>query len=115
MNQSYNAWAGISPENQDPPKENSQDYEDLQNELNHTRIQLQQKIDELDAVKLEFEFYKDWFRGLEIEKKGNDAQWLAQSWINALGGRLIPKHHLIDALVLTTQKIRLKANWPNET
>lgn len=29
-----------------------------------------------------------------------------RAWIRELGGRLIPKHHEIDALVLTTRRLR---------
>lgn len=78
----------------------------VEEQLAGCRLQLQQALDERDALRHELEFYQSWFRGLDLTTKHSDAAWLAQSWINALGNKLIPKAHLIDALVLTTRKLR---------
>lgn len=41
-----------------------------------------------------------------------DCEMFVRAWIRELGGRLIPKSHLIDALVLTTRQLREKAEAP---
>lgn len=37
------------------------------------------------------------------------AEMFSRAWLRELGGRLVPKAHFIDALVLTTQQLREKA------
>lgn len=45
-----------------------------------------------------------------IDDWKRSAEMFSRAWLRELGGKLVPKSHFIDALVLTTQRMREKAD-----